>query len=148
MAKYVYPAVFAPAAEGGYVVTFPDWEGVTQGDTVAEAIEMAADFLGLAAWTAESNVQELPAATALEKVVAPQHGFVNLIAVDTDVYAEIIERENNPIKYARKKAGLNMKKLADLLGAPYRTVQDWNAGRRMPPDWVQRLIIEKIEANA
>ena len=51
-------------------------------------------------------------------------------------------------KYARKKAGLNMKKLADLLGAPYRTVQDWNAGRRMPPDWVQRLIIEKIEANA
>ena len=148
MAKYVYPAVFAPATEGGYVVTFPDWEGATQGDTVAEAIEMAADFLGLAAWTAESNVQELPAATALEKVVAPQHGFVNLIAVDTDVYAEIIERENNPIKYARKKAGLNMKKLADLLGAPYRTVQDWNAGRRMPPDWVQRLIIEKIEANA
>ena len=147
MAKYVYPAVFAPAAEGGYVVTFPDWGGATQGDTVAEAIEMAADFLGLAVWTAESNAQELPAATALEKVAAPQHGFVNLIAVDTDVYAEIIERENNSIKYARKKAGLNMKKLADLLGAPYRTVQDWNAGRRMPPDWVQRLIIEKIEAN-
>ena len=148
MAKYVYPAVFAPAAEGGYVVTFPDWEGATQGDTVAEAIEMAADFLGLATWTVESNAQEFPAATAFEKVAAPQHGFVNLIAVDTDVYAEIIERENNPIKYARKKAGLNMKKLADLLGAPYRTVQDWNAGRRMPPDWVQRLIIEKIEANA
>lgn len=100
MAKYVYPAVFAPAAEGGYVVTFPDWEGATQGDTVAEAIEMAADFLGLAVWTAESNAQELPAATALEKVVAPQHGFVNLIAVDTDVYAEIIECENNPIKEA------------------------------------------------
>ena len=100
MAKYVYPAVFAPAAEGGYVVTFPDWEGATQGDTVAEAIEMAADFLGLAAWTAESNAQELPSVTALEKVAAPQHGFVNLIAVDTDVYAEIIERENNPIKEA------------------------------------------------
>ena len=63
MAKYVYPAVFAPAAEGGYVVTFPDWEGATQGDTVAEAIEMAADFLGLAVWTAESNAQEFPAAT-------------------------------------------------------------------------------------
>ena len=100
MAKYVYPAVFAPAAEGGYVVTFPDWEGATQGDTVAEAIEMAADFLGLAVWTAESNAQELPAATVLEKVAAPQRGFVNLIAVDTDVYAEIIERENNPIKKA------------------------------------------------
>lgn len=32
--------------------------------------------------------------------------------------------ENNLIKYARKKAGLNIKKLSELLGAPYRTVQD------------------------
>lgn len=54
--------------------------------------------------------------------------------------------ENNPIKYARKKAGLNIKKLSELFGAPYRTVQDWNAGRRMPPGWVQRLIVEKIES--
>ena len=44
--------------------------------------------------------------------------------------------ENNPIKYARKKAGLNIKKRSELLGAPYRTVQDWNAGRCMPPGWV------------
>ncbi len=54
--------------------------------------------------------------------------------------------ENNPIKYARKKAGLNIKKRSELLGVPYRTVQDWNAGRRMPPGWVQRLIVEKIES--
>jgi antitoxin HicB len=41
-----YPARFEPAAEGGFVVTFPDFEwGVTQGDTEAEAREMAADAL-------------------------------------------------------------------------------------------------------
>lgn len=54
--------------------------------------------------------------------------------------------ENNPIKYARKKAGLNIKKLSELLGTLYRTVQDWNAGRRMPPGWVPRLIVEKNES--
>ena len=42
---------------------------------------------------------------------------------DTVAYQEVIDRENNPIKYAMKKAGLNIKKLSLLLDAPYRTVQ-------------------------
>ena len=41
-----YPALFEPAQEGGFVVTFPDFEwGVTQGDSEEEAREMAADAL-------------------------------------------------------------------------------------------------------
>lgn len=43
-----YQALFEPAEEGGFVVTFPDFEfGITQGDTEAEACEMAADSLAL-----------------------------------------------------------------------------------------------------
>ena len=38
-----------------------------------------------------------------------------------------------------------IKELSDLLGAPYRTVQEWNAGRSKPVDWAERLIIEKLE---
>ena len=147
MAKYVFPAFFTPAEEGGYEVTFPDLEGATQGDNISDAIEMAADFLGLTTWSAEQDGRNMPTPTPLDQLKAPAGGFVNLIAADTDAYRAVIERENNPIKYARQKAGLNIKKLADLLGATYRTVQEWNAGRRMPPEWVQRLIIEKIEAN-
>lgn len=49
------------------------------------------------------------------------------------------------IKEAREKARLSIKELADLLGAPYRTVQDWNAGRSKPVDWAERLILEKLE---
>lgn len=56
--------------------------------------------------------------------------------------------QTNPIKEARLKAGLSIKELAELLGAPYRTVQDWNAGRSKPVDWAQRLIIEKLECIA
>jgi antitoxin HicB len=41
-----YPALFEPAEEGGFVVTFPDFDwGVTQGDTEAEARDMARDAL-------------------------------------------------------------------------------------------------------
>lgn len=41
-----YPARFAEAPEGGFVVTFRDIpEAITQGDTEAEAMEMAEDVL-------------------------------------------------------------------------------------------------------
>ncbi len=41
-----YLALFEPAEEGGFVVTFPDFDwGVTQGDTEESAVEMATDAL-------------------------------------------------------------------------------------------------------
>jgi len=41
-----YPALFEPAQEGGFVVTFPDVEGaITQGDDERDAREMARDAL-------------------------------------------------------------------------------------------------------
>ncbi|MGA2592712.1 MAG: type II toxin-antitoxin system HicB family antitoxin [Bryobacteraceae bacterium] len=41
-----YPALFEPAAEGGFVITFPDFDwGITQGDNETEAREMAAAAL-------------------------------------------------------------------------------------------------------
>ena len=57
----------------------------------------------------------------------------------------MVDIEGNKIKTVRIKAGLNIKELAELLNAPYRTVQEWNAGRHLPPEWMQRLIIEEIE---
>jgi antitoxin HicB len=48
-----YAALFEPAEEGGFVITIPDFGwGVSQGDTEAEALEMAAALL-------ETLVQEL-----------------------------------------------------------------------------------------
>ena len=55
--------------------------------------------------------------------------------------------ESNAIKEARLQAGMNIKELAELLGVPYRTVQDWNAGRHLPPEWIARLVIAEIGRN-
>ena len=150
MAKYIYPGVFAWSDEDKtYYVTFPDVQGCfTDGETVSEALENANDALNLMIYDLESNDMPIPKATPLEDVPTPSKGFVNLIMADTVAYQEVIDRENNPIKYAMKKAGLNIKKLSLLLDAPYRTVQDWIAGKRMPPAWCQKLIIEKIETSA
>ena len=39
-----YTALFQPAEEGGFVVTFPDIpSAITQGDTEEDALDMAAD---------------------------------------------------------------------------------------------------------
>lgn len=58
------------------------------------------------------------------------------------------EKATNPLKEAREKAGLNIKQLAELLGAPYRTVQDWNAGKHLPPEWMAKILVDEIARRA
>lgn len=56
-----YPAVFSPASEGGYVVTFPDFPGcVTEGDTFEQAKINAIEVLEL--WIEElmASAQPIP----------------------------------------------------------------------------------------
>jgi antitoxin HicB len=57
-------ALFEPdAAGGGFVVTFPDFpQAVTQGETEAEAIEMAEDAIGLVIAEIIKRGEEIPAA--------------------------------------------------------------------------------------
>ena len=57
-----YPAVFSPAIEGGYNVSFPDFPGcVTCGDTFEHAKAMAKDVLELWIEELKSKQEELPA---------------------------------------------------------------------------------------
>ena len=43
-----------------------------------------------------------------------------------------------------KRHGLSMAKLSKRFNIPYRTVQDWNAGRRKCPDYVFGMIDELL----
>lgn len=41
-----YPALFEPSGDGGFVITFPDFDwGIAQGETEQDAREMAMDAL-------------------------------------------------------------------------------------------------------
>lgn len=48
------------------------------------------------------------------------------------------------IKEARKAAGMTQQSLADLLGIPKRTIEDWDSGKHRPPEYVERLIVDRI----
>ncbi len=46
----------------------------------------------------------------------------------------------NTIKGLREKTGLNRKEFSAYVGIPLRTIEDWEAGRRTPPEYIPRLI--------
>ncbi|MBQ7076707.1 MAG: XRE family transcriptional regulator [Lachnospiraceae bacterium] len=43
-------------------------------------------------------------------------------------------------KSIRKQSGMNRKDFAEWLEIPYRTMQEWELGRRTMPDYVLKLI--------
>lgn len=57
----------------------------------------------------------------------------------------MVIKNKSGIKESRVAAGLTQQDLSDLLGIPKRTIEDWERGVRQPPDYVERLIVDKIE---
>ena len=47
-------------------------------------------------------------------------------------------------KMIRAKSGMSRKEFSDWLGVPYRTMQEWEIGRRAMPEYVLRLIAYKV----
>lgn len=45
---------------------------------------------------------------------------------------------------ARQEAGLTQKQVHDLIGVPVRSLQNWESGIRVCPQYVENLLIEKI----
>ena len=92
--RHVYPAIFHPEGEGGYSVYFPDIaRGGTQGETVAECIAMAEDFLCLALYSMEEAKEIIPVASGTKEVMAEPNDIVTLISVDTDYYRRYYENK-------------------------------------------------------
>ena len=92
MKKLLYPACFYPCEEQeGYTVVVPDLPGcVTQGNSLIDAIGMAVD--AASGWVLDEmeDGKPIPPASKIEDVQADERpgGFVNLIVLDMDTYAE------------------------------------------------------------
>ena len=48
-------------------------------------------------------------------------------------------------KMIRAQSGMNRKDFSAWLGIPYRTMQEWELGRRAMPEYVLRLIAYKVQ---
>ncbi len=91
----IYPACFYKEKEGNYSVLFPDFNGQgTCGETFAEAMEMAVDFLAGQIYEMKLAKETVPVPTELDKVNPDdlydeyESVVVNAVSVDVTEYAK------------------------------------------------------------
>ena len=89
--KTAYPVVFTKLANG-YVVHVPDFALDTQGDDLAEAIEMARDAIGIMGIDMEDENKALPKPSNLENVNCETGGFISMVDIDFTEYRKANER--------------------------------------------------------
>lgn len=98
--KQIYPIILTPEKEGGYSVLVPDLQIGTQGETIAECIEMARDAIGLWGICEQDQGRVIPEASDL----TPSHTddeILTLVDVDFAAY-----RRANDMRTVRRNVTL------------------------------------------
>ena len=130
--KQVYPTFILNTndnSEHPFLVCVPDMEIFTEGDTFADAIEMARDAIGLAGISMEDNNEELPIpsdqAAAIQKVkqniedIDFSKGVLTYVDVDFSDYRKKVDtktvRRNvalpSWLNYEAEHAGINVSRV-------------------------------------
>ncbi len=130
--KQVYPTFILNTNEDSehpFLVCVPDMEIFTEGDTFADAIEMARDAIGLTGISMEDNKEELPTpsdqTTAIAKVkqdtedVDFSQGVLTYVDVDFSEYRKKVDtktvRRNvalpSWLNYEAEHAGINVSRV-------------------------------------
>ena len=52
---------------------------------------------------------------------------------------------SNTIKELRESIGMSRKEFSEHTGIPVRTLEDWEAARRTPPEYIPRLIAYQLK---
>ena len=106
-----YPALFEPAEEGGFVITFPDWGwGVSQGEDEEDARSMAADALETMIAHSIKHGKPVPAPGAAKGRKVRMIALPAMVSLKTELYI------------AFKDSGITKTALAQKLGIPKTTV--------------------------
>lgn len=50
------------------------------------------------------------------------------------------------LKTARAKTGMSQQKISDKMLIPKRTIESWEAGKRTPPEYLQRFVLNELES--
>jgi predicted RNase H-like HicB family nuclease len=89
MGVYVYPVILTPEKDG-YFVDFPDVESCyTQGDSLADALEMAKDVLALRLCAYENDKKTIPPPSLKQDFELEENQIVSLVSADTMEYRKI-----------------------------------------------------------
>ena len=115
--KTAYPIILTPA-ERGYTVYVPDIDINTEGETIADAIEMASDAIGLWGIGAQDLGREVPPASS-DLPICKENEIVAFALVDFDAY-----RRANDMRAVRKNVTIPsyLNDLADKAGLNFSQV--------------------------
>ena len=113
MKKGAYPIILK-CTDNGYFVKIPDFNSSTQGDSIADAMEMARDVIGLLGINLEDEQKELPNPYSAQ-FEAEKDDIVTLVDVDFTEYRKRVDqravKKNCTIPYwmsvEADKAGIN-----------------------------------------
>ena len=130
--KVAYPVILKPDQEG-YYVEIPDFDIATEGDTIAEAMEMARDAIGLMGIDMEDEKKRLPEPNSKAQNVEAGD-TVTLVDVDFTEYRKRVDnkavKKNCTIPYwmsvEADKAGINYSRvlqdaISNILGVARTT---------------------------
>jgi antitoxin HicB len=127
--KIEYPAIFDPADEGGYTITFPDFpEAISEGDSLEEARYNAIEVLDLTLKSRMEDNENIP----LPHVETGEN--IQMIGPDVNIQAALLVKLNRGDK--------KFSDLARTLGT------SWPAVSRMedPKHWPSLRQLDKIAA--
>ena len=123
--KVAYPIILKPDEEG-YYVEIPDFDIATEGDTIAEAMEMARDAIELESVSMEDNNEKIPSPSDLKDLDITKGTFANdgetivsFVDIDSAIYRKKIDtktvRRNvalpSWLNYEADQAGVNVSRI-------------------------------------
>ena len=91
--KVVYPTIFTPLAEGGYMAYAPDLEINTQGEDLAETISMARDAISFICVDRQDDGKPLPEPSM--SVAHSQNEIVSWVDADLTAYRAALSQNQS-----------------------------------------------------
>ena len=116
--RMAYPVVISKENDGFYYVEIPDFDIATQGESVADAMEMARDAIGIMGIDYLDDGKELPVPNS-RQVQKNDEDIITLVDVDFVEYRKKVDnkavKKNCTIPYwlnvEAEKAGINYSKI-------------------------------------
>ena len=94
--KQAYPVIITKDKDF-FVASIPDFETGTQGESLAEAIEMARDAIGMCGCYMQDEKKDIPIPTDIGNVTKEVSDILTLVDVDFDEY-----RKKHEMRTVRK----------------------------------------------
>ena len=125
--KKAYPIVIT-RGEQFYVVHVPDFDMGTQGESVADAMAMARDVIGMMGCFMQDEGQAIPEPSDISAIKAEANDMATLVDVDFSEYRR--KHYSTELKQVRKDKGMTQKELAEASGINLRTLQHYEQGSK------------------